>query len=229
MRDSVKEAWPSFITKWEGREMCMYLDALGIVTCAGGIALFTPGDAVRLQWQWVTTTGQIASQMAVQAEWARVKSLQGKRGAGGRAFEPDARLQLTEAGYARAMAGKLADVEAKLTDPKRFPNFAEAPADAQLALLRMAWAMGPAFVDPDAEHPGGRWPAFHAAFLACDWMGCAGECRMREEGQPEEFRKSNDADVVLFHNACWVWENEADRDTLYWPRDMLVEQPIISP
>jgi hypothetical protein len=199
----------------------MYLDAIGIVTTAQGLALLTPADALHLPWERVSDSWP-ASPQAIQAEWTRVKSLKALAGHGGGAFVAGAVLRLTEGGVALATSRKLAEVEAALVAPHRFPGFSTAPADAQLALLRMVWAMGPGFADD------GKWPMFRAAFIARDWMGCAEECRMREEGQPLEFARSNDADRVCFENARAVELDGIDADVVYWPRELLTETVAVA-
>lgn len=227
MYPSVRAAFPAFIRLWEGFILCMYLDMLGLVTVGFGNLIDSTTAALALGWVW-KATGAPASSSAVMAEWTRVKGLQAQRGAGGGHFETDARLHVTPESLAGLVTRTLERNAVELSKPGRFPGFPSAPADAQLALLRMAWAMGYGFVDSTAEHPSGRWPAFHAAFNACDWMGCSRECRMREEKQPREFVESNAASVVLFENACAVWEGNLDRDVIYWPRALLREQPAPS-
>ena len=50
------------------------------------------------------------------------------------------------------------------------------PADAQLGLMSMAWAMGSAF--PTPPPPGKPWPNFTKACKEQDWEGAAKDCKM---------------------------------------------------
>ena len=63
-----------------------------------------------------------------------------------------------------------------------FQKFDEWPADAQLALHSMAWAMGSAFA------ARGKWPHFRAACAKMDFDLAADNCKMSEAGNPGRIR-----------------------------------------
>ena len=94
-----------------------------------------------------------------------------------------------------------------------FQSFDTWPADAQLALLSMAWAMGPG-------GPGG-FPHFRAGCQALDFKTAAAQCQMNAAGNPGLVPR-NQANVTLFSNAAIVLAGEAkgsfQRPTLYYPR-----------
>jgi hypothetical protein len=97
-----------------------------------------------------------------------------------------------------------------------FKNFAQWPADAQLALLSMAWAMG----------PGGP-PQFKNMAAACeklDFDTAAAQCRMDETGNPGVVPR-NKADKLLFENAAAVVAAAMDYSVVYYPG--IVMKPVV--
>jgi hypothetical protein len=82
-----------------------------------------------------------ASQSEIQAEWAKVKqntslSQQGYKAAA----PPFTTLHLTDAGITQLVTNQLNANQATLT--QTFPDFDSWPADAQLGVLSMTWALG---------------------------------------------------------------------------------------
>jgi hypothetical protein len=127
--------------------------------------------------------------------------------AGGGAFAPLTNLRLTESAIDNLVQGKATDNEIELR--KHFPDYDDLPADAQLGVLSMAWAMGADFA------PG--YPKFTAAVNACDFVECAAQCSMDATGNPG-LRPRNTADVKLFTAAAAVVSNHGDPDVLTgWP------------
>ena len=86
---------------------------------------------------------------------------------------------------------RLQDIEKFLLTT--FHDWNEWPADAQLAVLSMAWAMGPAFTR--------NFPKFTAAAKSRNWREAALECRMNESGN-EELIARNAANRKLFMTAA---------------------------
>lgn len=159
MYDSVKVAWPAICREHEGVAPYMYLDVKGKVTTGVGFLVDSVEQAQSLPW-W-RGDGHAASRDEVAAEWRRVKALtkwQHRNGLDA-VWRDSARLHLT-----------LDVVDVVLGDwtptywrgvVKSAPNVEQAPADAQLALVDLAWQNGPAFLD--------GWPDTRAAVRAGDW------------------------------------------------------------
>ncbi|AKV03207.1 hypothetical protein AKJ09_09870 [Labilithrix luteola] len=90
----------------------------------------------------------------------------------------------------------------------RFPSFPDWPADAQLAILSLAWACGPAF----------HFPRLEAALRACDWRTAAIECRIADDAGTVKLR--NAANRTMLRNAAAVVESVRDPSALYYPEDL---------
>ena len=206
MHDSVNSQFPIFSTKFEGRVAWMYCDILGLVTIGVGNLIDPEEAAVGLPFvhkadQSPATTDEIRS------EWRLLKGRSADLGKKGhRACESITALRLTESAIDDLVRSKVHTNETFLK--KTFPDFDEWPADAQLGMLSMAWAMGPAFT--------AKWPGFTKACIAHDWTAAAANCRMNETGNPGIVPRNN-ADVLLFSNAAVVAASGGDVTTLWWP------------
>lgn len=211
LRDSVIRAFPAFTRKFEGLVLHFYLDVKGLVTIGLG-NLQDPIVSPLLDFRH-KVTGELAEHQDVMAEWAHVKALQALREKGGAAFEEYTRFECTEESLDELVQGELLHFEAVLKS--FFPDLEQWPADAQLGLLSMAWAMGPYFPR--------TWPHFRTACEAWQWEivaqphGSPASCQMREEGQNASFRMRNQANHVLFCNAAQVAARALSPEKLYWP------------
>ena len=101
-------------------------------------------------------------------------------------------LHIDSAEIDRIVAVKLEQNESFLTGRAEFADFGNWPADAQLGLLSMAWALGPAF----------RFPKFQAFAANRDWEGAADECTFGPH--VGTINERNDLDQQCFHNATRV-------------------------
>lgn len=198
MRSSVRSAFIPFTSRLEGVVPWMYLDVKGLVTVAIGNLIDPSGYALSLPF--VRSDGSAATQREIAAEWLLIKTTTRLAEQGHLAAKSLARLRLTPAGVERVVLDKLASVEGQLV--KRFPAFAEWPADAQLATFSMAWACGAGF----------RFPKMAAALQAQDFVGAARECHMNETGNPG-LKPRNLANKAMYLNAS----KAACPETLYYP------------
>lgn len=205
MRPAVRAAFLDFTAPLEGVCAWMYLDVKGLVTCAVGNLIDTPIEA--RQWRWLCPDGTDASAEEVTAEWRAVKSRQDMKSHGGGAFRKVTHLRLSREEIDRGVGEKLAHNDRYLT--RRYAEYEDWPADAQLALHSLAWACGPAYSFPNLD----------AACRRLDFEAAAGECRMDERGNPGLVPR-NRANRVLFLNAARVVADGMNRDVLYWPRDL---------
>jgi GH24 family phage-related lysozyme (muramidase) len=195
MRPSVRAAFRPFTVHYEGCCPFLYLDVKGLVTCAIG-NLVDPVE-LALPYPWMTPGGTPAAEDAIRAEWAYVKSRTDLAPKGGGIFASITTLRLSDAGIDQVMSGKLNEVDAQLA--QRFAGYPSWPADAQLAVLSIAWAAGAAW----------KAPKFQAFADAGDFAGCATESGIHSARDP--------ADAALLQNAAHVIAEGLDPDVLQWP------------
>ncbi len=129
--------------------------------------------------------------------WQAVKARQDLRLMGGWRYIGVTRIRLTNEGIDQVVNHKLYQVESRLVT--HYPEFDRWPADAQLGLLSMAWAMGPDF----------HFPRFRDAARSQDWDTCALECHINDDHNPG-LRPRNEANKELFENAEWYCQTEPE-------------------
>ena len=93
-----------------------------------------------------------------------------------------------------------------LVGRQEFASFQDWPADAQLGLLSMAWAMGPAF----------KFPNFQAACARQDFQAAADQCHMADGNNPG-LRPRNAANRQLFLSAAGASNGDVDPDEVHLP------------
>lgn len=222
MHESVRDSFISFSEPLEGRVLFMYLDVKRLVSTGVGNLLDADDaedfgtnpsplpDIYTLDW-FDKTSGTPASHADILAEYARVKF-------SGTAQKPlpekekITRLQTTDEEIDKLIHSKLASFERTLLQREPFASLDQWPADGQLGLLSMAWALGPKF----------RFPKFQAAAVAGDWLTMARECRMTETGNPGVIPR-NVRNGLLFTIAGW-WAEPPPGDLtqlVFDPREQL--------
>ena len=219
MYQSVQDAFMAFSTQFEGKVSFMYLDIKGLVTIGIGNLIDPVGAALSLPFVH-KSDGSSASQDEISNEWNTLKSQPDLAQKGYKACEPLTSLMLTDDSIAQLVTTKLNQFASTLKSTNEFSNMDSWPADAQLGLLSMAWAMGPAF--------GPSWPKFRAACAASDWSAAATNCQMNETGNPG-LKPRNTADVLLFTNAAAVQANGLDFSVLHWPSSVQTPVPTSGP
>lgn len=189
----------------------MYLDIKGLVTAGVGNLIDPVELAQALPFQLKNAPRSLATAEQIATEWQRLKDDPALARAGHLACAPLTQLELGDGAIDSLVARRLADNEAYLKRQEWFQQFDTWPADAQLGLLGMAWAMGP-------RGPG-EFPRFRAACLGLDFTTAAAECRMDDEANPG-LAARNQADIALFLNAAHVLENSAafDPSVLHYPQ-----------
>lgn len=206
MHQSVIDRWHEFSTPLEGRVHSPYCDILGLITVGVGNLI----DPISLaeQLPWTLETGERADLAQVRADWHKLKSnaaYYSKRH--WRFARDDTKIRLTDEAIDELVAKKLAEFESYLRR-KHFPDFDSFPADAQLGIMSMAWAVGPGFP--------AKFPNFSRCVLARDWTGAVASCKIREEGNPGVVPR-NACNRLCFSNAAFVERNGLERSTLHWP------------
>jgi hypothetical protein len=207
MQQSVRDYFNLFSAKFEGRLGFMYLDVKGLVTTGVGNLIDPIGSAMLLPWVH-KSDGTPASTTEISQEWNDVKSHQEMAPKGGGYFGSMTQLMLTDDAIDSLVLSKLEENERYLKN--RFPQYDNWPADAQLGLLSMAWAMGPSFKFPRFETAvNSRPPDFDMAAI---------ESHMNDAGNPG-LTPRNVANVLLFRNAASAVIRGMPFSTLYYPSD----------
>lgn len=202
---SSSTAWPSVITNWrkfnqpfEGVLPFMYTDAIGLVTTGMGNLVDPVGAALALPWR--NPDGSLADAGTVQAQWQAVKygPVNSSTGAGYLTS-----IRLDDAGIQQAINASLSsDIDYM---QRYFPNWASLPADAQLAILSMDWAMGPGF------------PATFKQFTAAINEGRYADAANLSDFQGVGVAARIAANKFALNNAQIVADQGLDASTLYWP------------
>ncbi|KPC64245.1 peptidoglycan-binding domain-containing protein [Streptomyces chattanoogensis] len=203
MHQSVQNAFIPFSEPLEGRVRFMYLDVKSLVSTGVGNLLDADDashfgtnphplpDIFTLPW-FDKTTHATASHTEIEAEYQTVKF-------SGTAFatltqkEAITRLRITDSTIDELISSKLDSFETSLRTRAPFANLDEWPADGQLGLLSMAWALGPLF----------KFPLFQAAAATEEWLTMARECKMTEAGNPGVIPR-NVRNGLLFTLAGWM-------------------------
>ncbi len=187
MQPAVRAAWRPFNEPLEGLTSWMYLDIKGFVTTGMG-NLIDP-VSLALQLAWFDSTGAQASEATVRAEWHNIKNNLALAHQGAQAARAVATLHLDDAGIDTLVQQMLDKDEQILRATPAFADFDQWPADAQLGLLSMAWALGPGFAP--------KFPHFAQACAARDFTQAATECAISTVGNPGVIRR-NAADRQAF-------------------------------
>jgi GH24 family phage-related lysozyme (muramidase) len=170
VKQAALEAFPEFTARLEGKVRWMYLDILGLVTTGLGCLIDPLSLAVDLPWK--TKQGQAATRAEIVSEWTTVKEMTTLAKLGHKIAERYTRLRLTEDGIAELAKRRLESNEDHFR--KVWPAWDEFPADAQLAIMSMGWAMGAWFTR--------TFKTFVAAVSKQDWAAAQQHCHIRETG-----------------------------------------------
>jgi GH24 family phage-related lysozyme (muramidase) len=211
MIDSVRNELGAFSTQFEGRVEYMYVDVKNLVTIGVGNLIDPIGTALPLPFVHKADPSSPASAAEVTSDWNAVKGDQTPgavnplAAAGHLACAPLTNLMLTDDAIDALVLARADQNVTVLTQTSEFADLQGWPADAQLALLSLSWAMGPAF--------GPGWPALRAACAARDWTTAAAACHMDDSNNPGLVSR-NVADRVLFTNAAYVVDQGLDPASL---------------
>jgi GH24 family phage-related lysozyme (muramidase) len=165
VRACVQAAFVPFITPFEGSTNWMYCDVKGLVTTGIGNLIDPFQTAIHLPW----IVGQrLATEQEIITAWRFVKDNQDLKLQGGGAYKSLTQLRLTDKAVSDLVAKRLASMDSILCS--RFYGYEFYPANAQLGILSMAWALGPNF----------WFPTFKAACERGDWTTAANECHISD-------------------------------------------------
>lgn len=217
------ESYHAFSVNLEGRVATMYCDCLGLITTGVGNLINTITQAKALPW--LLADGTKADMADVAADWNKLHD--GAQYYAKRAWHVYAktmRCHLSEEAIDDLCKRQLAANEAIIR--KRFPAYDSFPADAQLAIMSMAWAVGAGFAS--------KFPHLAACIDRQDWEGCVASCKIRE-GHPHTgdwnpgVVPRNAKNRFCFHNAALVATEGSDPDVLHWPNVAAFSGSIAEP
>jgi hypothetical protein len=153
-------------------------------------------------------TGKPATKQQIADEWHRIKASTHLANKLYPAFASITSLELNNDAVNDLIYRRLTQNAEFIIKQEPFTAFEIWPADAQLGLLSMLWALGP-----------GGLLEFHHLRADCtklDFAAAARDCYISEVGNPG-LAPRNKADVVLFSNAARVMKNGINRTKLYYP------------
>lgn len=211
MHQSVEDVWVAYNTPLEGKLNRMYVDIDGWVTTGMGNKIDPLRDALGLPWL-LMSSGAPATRAEVTAAWNAVKNDARARKEGWpRAFALAANnVYLSDAAVDALILSRLSENDRLLR--KRFAEFEEWPADAQLAVHSMVWAMG-------AGRLFASFPKCCRALERGDFAAAANECRMTGGGgKPATgtLVKRNQLNYDLLNNAADIMRDRGDITELVW-------------
>jgi len=202
MRASVSAVWYTSIKSYEGYTNWLYFDTHNPPLATTGVGnMIDAGGKLNdfgLALPWQFKDGTYATEKQISAEYTRLKAL-GINKQGGYAYKDYAELFLDE-DVVKWMVALKTDEFFNILE-KFFTEIEMWPADAQLAIMNMAWWMGPNFVN--------SWPNFSAACKAQDWIRASENCTTVNPSA------RNPHNVKRFLNAAKVRFGGLDPEVLY--------------
>lgn len=223
IRQSVKDGFLGYTAPLEGEAVPhMYVDVIGLVTVAygnlidasqsGSAAPWTP--ALALPWRW--PDGGLATSDQIKADWLRLKSSEASLRRRSLAVQATFTHVRLSPDACKALVFDTLETMASHIARVHFPAFASYPADAQLAILSLAWAAG-------SDWPR-KFPHCKAAVLARDWGLAAREGQLSviaADGKTPNpgVIPRNRAQRLCFANAAGVEFAHLDPEPLHWPND----------
>lgn len=190
MKPSVISIFPTFTRKFEGNVPHMYLDVKGLVTVGLGCLVDPIGLALSLPWQQKYEK-RPATHAEIAAEWNLVKSRQDLARFHYSRIGKLCSLELQPAGVDQLATARLQLFEGILKS--KLPHWDNWPADAQLATMSMAWAMGAGFLKVFTN--------WLASARVGNFSACAAECEINAHGNPGIVPR-NRANQALFRAAA---------------------------
>jgi hypothetical protein len=177
----VRSGFLGFSIPHEALALCMYPCFADRVTTAVGYMIDATGNPALLPYApalvlpWKTKDGMPASREQIVVEWMAVKKDKSLITKGLHAAMSRAKLFLTKEDALRLTMERFDEFSKKLVE-EWYPEMPKWPAPAQLCVMSMAWAMGTGFPK--------MFPKFSASMRAWDFAAAAGECKIKEHGNP---------------------------------------------
>lgn len=217
MHPSVYPAFHLLSPRLEGHVDCMYADIKGLITCAVGCLI----DPIQMATDihWTLEDGSPADTAQVRADWHLLKDNAGHYAKLHWKYARAAtKVRLTEQAINDIVDKRLSANEAVIR--KTFPEFDTFPADAQLAIFSISWAIGAAF------HI--KFTNLANAIRAQDWTVAVGTCKIRDDNNPGVTPR-NKINYLCFANAQISKDRGLDPAVLFWPASAMGETSTTVP
>jgi len=200
----VRDAFIRFSEPYEGRVRSLYADVLGLVTVGVGNLVDPIQNAIALPFKRPDGTSATAAE--IEAAWNAVKRDPLCKANGWRyaAKLPANSLRLDNKDIDALIYRRLSQFDQAMA--YRFETWETMPADSQLGILSLCWAMGSGFVT--------KFPKFAAAIRRGDYGTAANESRI---ATIPDSNGRNQANRQLFLNAARVAGSSENPSVLIWP------------
>lgn len=216
------KTWLGLNENKEGRCYWMYEDVKGYMTTGVGNLLPL---VLALQLPWKHKDGRLATKLEITAEYDRLKALPGEDD-GGFWYKQHATLFLNDEDVDGLVERKLRSIEDFCS--RKLRQWEEWPADAQVGVLSMCWAMGQGRVFDGQSYPKFLAHAKNMNFAEYKLKngvytlssGCAYECGISEKGNPGVAPR-NRMNKVLFQNAAEVLKRGLCKSELQYPKNLI--------
>lgn len=218
MHKSVTDIFPTVTKPLEGCVLWPYLDILGIPTVGYGCALESAEDAVRQVWLPIGGALLPPSDELVRQQWARLRAETRLSKLHFKYAEPVTQLRMSQQGADNLLQRRMLQFEIELL--KWFPHWQSFCADGQLAIMLIAWAVGPAFPATFKN-----FASYVNATRGPDWENAAKCAAIRTQGNPGVVPRNAQVQLCL-HNAALATTGHLDE--VYWPVARLT-QALASP
>ncbi len=210
MQTSVQGAFRRFNEPLEGVVHHMYLDIKGLVTIGVGNLIDPIKEVMPLPFRFKENTERLATPEEIMAEWKAVKANTGLAKKGHVAASRVTTLEISDEAVGALIQRRLAANEKIIKKQAPFAKWDAWPADAQLGVLSMSWAMGPSGF--------AGFPRFCAACAALDFRAAAAQCKLADANNAG-LAPRNVANRLCFRNAAVVSAKGLDRAVLHYPAD----------
>lgn len=207
--ESVRSIFILFNMPHEGLTDHIYPDKDNGLTTAIGYLIDSVAAAQKLPWHVGSFDGPLATPEQVAAEWTRIKALD-LRKVPAKQMRSQTTLRLDTATIERITLERLDAMARDVAN--RLPEFLTFPADAQLGVLSMCWALG-------VDRLFRLFPKFLAALRAGDFKGAAAECKI-DDSDNAGVTNRNIENARLFVAAAKVKEKGLD------PSELTPQRPL---
>jgi GH24 family phage-related lysozyme (muramidase) len=189
MHQSVIDIFPSFTANFEGRIPYMYQDVLGLITIGLGCLIDPIEMAMELAFLR-KSDNKYATDNEIASEWHAIKDDKTLAKRGHLVAKKITTLYLSEQAIDSLASKRMSQFERDLK--KGFQDWDNFPANAQLTIMSMAWAMGSLFYK--------EFPKFTKSCNLKHWLEASTECKIREAGNAGVVPR-NAANKTLLENA----------------------------
>lgn len=200
MKRAVVDVFAAFTRPLEGCVLWPYLDCLGLVTVGYGCLIDPEPMAAPLTWLGNPSAGTVAQQ------WMALKARQDLKTRHFNYAAPLTTLRLDQPGADALLDQRMELFEGTLKH--YFPSWDSWPADAQLAVMAMAWACG-------AGYPA-KFPNFTTFARVSDWLNAAKCAEINATGNPGIVPRNKQVQLCLA-NAASSQAQGLDPERLFWP------------